>query len=736
MDAKLGDEKVLQKIESTSTDAITSKDYSGNNYTPFERVSRFPSPVSVPHSSFRHQAYSRDSSPGLSRQERLCLSDSEYSISLQSDGPRSPDLATPRSASDYSENSSVTSSLSPRSRTSPRVPSMLYSGEQNQPAPSSTELTHRTPLPTKKEPPSTRTPFEMKRAMDSHIHPPPTVRSLSPAESARGSVERSADLPADASLKRKSLDSQCVSSKSSYVESPQIRTLSIDGNYSRNRSPSATSSCDNIGTGASTHSGARSPSSIVLTADEQETPPRKRPTLGDGRIPGRATKGIASEPYTSFSAMPTVLSSELVVQSQDTGNKIAKHLDINTAKRGKLNDYISATDSSNQISMANNPKPDNSTIEPPGQLPPLDHTQRMIYPQPDQPQPHARTMPKNLLPNIALQHNHTLPPRPSISPPPGPSPQLSLTYRPPAVVFTIDNRAESRMPTADVQSFINQFTKNARVLIPPAHPSVSKCENPIGVIMWQSLPEFYKWYTETSGSTEIRSLKFELIDVQWQTEKVFVVPEGDLNYFRTLKQYIWDLFWVASNLNNGPSLFQVTVSPYPFRGATLLSQLSTRSSIKSTSPPPRISGPAGLENIMVVAEPQRVPVTSSSRPENPAPPLPTSTPKTSNIEHILNAKEVKEVKSRAGKRTTAPTNSQSAGKFSTNASSNTNRLPRPSEYIHGPPGPPVNTNRTSCDKSMLRDRAHALVSHPHSIYKLYKADNFEARWKKRHGTPQ
>jgi hypothetical protein len=272
------------------------------------------------------------------------------------------------------------------------------------------------------------------------------------------------------------------------------------------------------------------------------------------------------------------------------------------------------------------------------------------------------------------------------------------------------------MPTVDVKICIEQFTKNARVIAPPTQPSTSNqsCVHPIGVIMWQSLPRFYKWYTETTGSTEVGCLKFELIDVQWQTEKAFIIPNGDLNHFRTLKQHIWDLFWVASNLNNSPSSFQVLISPLTSRGVEDSSTISSWNLVNSSNPLPQLSAGASPENFLDVAEPRTLAVSTSSPLPNPRSlPFSSLTRRTSNIELILNAKEVKEVKeakSRPARRSTAPASNQPVEPPSIDVSSSSHP-PHHSEYIQRPPGPPANAKRTSWDTELLRHQAHYFVSH-------------------------
>jgi len=160
-------------------------------------------------------------------------------------------------------------------------------------------------------------------------------------------------------------------------------------------------------------------------------------------------------------------------------------------------------------------------------------------------------------------HGHDSFSQPSNPPPRRLSPRDQEIYRPPAVMFTIDNRAESQLLTNDVQCLMETFTQNAKVITPTRDASQSVDMQPIGVIMWQALPSFYKWYSEFVGPYEHGPLRFELKDVDWQSERSFVVPPDKANYYRTLKQYIWDLFWTASNMKGGPTLFRVVVSPFP-----------------------------------------------------------------------------------------------------------------------------------------------------------------------------
>lgn len=108
-------------------------------------------------------------------------------------------------------------------------------------------------------------------------------------------------------------------------------------------------------------------------------------------------------------------------------------------------------------------------------------------------------------------HQYSLPPRP-LTPYSRQPLQYAEPYRPPPVVFTIDNRAESSLPTADVQAVVQKFTENTRVDV-TAFKTALNSIHPIGVVMWQSLVDFYKWYTDITGIVEIGPLRFELLDI-------------------------------------------------------------------------------------------------------------------------------------------------------------------------------------------------------------------------------
>jgi hypothetical protein len=230
-------------------------------------------------------------------------------------------------------------------------------------------------------------------------------------------------------------------------------------------------------------------------------------------------------------------------------------------------------------------------------------------------------------------HGHSSFSRPSNPSPRRLSPRDQEIYRPPAVIFTIDNRAESQLLTNEVQSLIETFTQNAKVIAPTRDALQSVEMQPIGVIMWQALPSFYKWYSEFVGPYEHGPLRFELKDVDWQSERSFVVPPDKANYYRTLKQYIWDLFWTASNMKGGLPLFRVVIRPFPMPPEAISpgnSHPSGWNAVNTNAPGPPSTLPnfLRLENIMVSPNSRPGAPTSSQHPVLSRPPnlLPAASP--------------------------------------------------------------------------------------------------------------
>jgi hypothetical protein len=720
------DEKAPWMLKSTTPPVIIYKDQSEEGELSIEKVSPTPVSALLSRASSEYQSAIRDSSSSLGQLKRLSLFGSKYLLSLQIKGPRSPELITPTSGPGAISSDNGSYALSLGSHTSSLVAIQLHPTERKQSTPSSTEQTQQTPLPTTKESNLKRNSFGARQEIGQDSHEIPNASPLSQAESVGSPRPRSVGPPADVHLKQDGSNSRYLSSEPVAMDPIQTKTPENGACYSQYQSPSEASTFDMVGRDISTHSQVRSPPSILLSVDGPGTSPRKQPRLEESHALDNIIEGTASEPCTTFSSKFEVSTPDSVEQSQGTasqttGRRGRKPSSGNTAEWRLSNDKTSATSSPSRMSLTDQSKQGHDRL--PRQLPEIDYTPRMIFQVPDSPQPLAGTPPPNQPANFPPPLYRTLPPRSSITPTPDSPPQLLQSYRPPAVVFAIDNRAESRLLTADIQSFIQKFTRNTKVLTPPSKPSARNGVYPIGVIMWQSMPDFYKWYSETMEAVQIGQLRFEFMDVHWQSEKSFVVPEGNLNYFRTLKQYIWDLFWVTLNFDNGSPSFRVAISGFPSRGETLPSMPSAWVPVNSKDTLPRVSGGASLENIMVVTEP-RVHLVSTFSPQQ-VPQLSTISTlpsRTSTIKHMLNKKEAKGSNIQVNRGSSASVGDQSTEKSAKstrrNATSNANRPPHPSQYIHGPPGPPVNNNRTSWDKIMLRDRSLAFVKHPPLVYEI------------------
>jgi hypothetical protein len=148
---------------------------------------------------------------------------------------------------------------------------------------------------------------------------------------------------------------------------------------------------------------------------------------------------------------------------------------------------------------------------------------------------------------------------PTLTPPQRPDQQALGSYKPPPVRFSLGTRADSDLSPADFDACMEIFTKNARVL----RPDSESLTIDVGVIMYTSLPGFYNWYSDATKLIAPGSLRFNLIDINWRPGKVFVLPEGQPEHFRMLKQHIWDLFWLTSSHKPGPLLFRIAIYPLP-----------------------------------------------------------------------------------------------------------------------------------------------------------------------------
>lgn len=139
---------------------------------------------------------------------------------------------------------------------------------------------------------------------------------------------------------------------------------------------------------------------------------------------------------------------------------------------------------------------------------------------------------------------------------------------PPTLRFTDNNRAESTLTTAEVQQLVQIFVRDAIAILPRNQPAPAKAY-PAGVVMWQSLQKFYKWYITAENiekGSAPATMMFELLDVHWQPEHVFYLPKTASQHdFKELKQSIWDLFWISARSNGVEKAkpFRILITPAP-----------------------------------------------------------------------------------------------------------------------------------------------------------------------------
>jgi hypothetical protein len=131
------------------------------------------------------------------------------------------------------------------------------------------------------------------------------------------------------------------------------------------------------------------------------------------------------------------------------------------------------------------------------------------------------------------------------------------SYRP-ALTFLTDNRIDGALPLTAMQPYIEIFSRNGHVLLQPKKMPTENRVYPVDVIMWSQSSDFYRWYMIETGTTDVSTLRVEILDAKLNLEKMFSISRGNERHFPMLRQYIWDFFWVTSSLNNA-STFTVVV---------------------------------------------------------------------------------------------------------------------------------------------------------------------------------
>ena len=317
--------------------------------------------------------------------------------------------------------------------------------------------------------------------------------------------------------------------------------------------------------------------------------------------------------------------------------------------------------------------------------------------------------------------HHTIQTGRSSTPPRSVNAQYA-SFQTPPVIFTLDNRAESSLPTLDVQPLVESFTQNTTAIVPTSNREATS--HPISVIMWQGLVDFYKWYGQVAKVQEIGPLMFELIDVHWQEEKSFVVPEGSLNYFRTIKQYIWDLYWLAVHINKGHSVFRVLITQFSPRGNGPPNRPDQWNPVNSQISDPTMRVHESDQQTHVILESRPGPLYHQRHSSMSSPSLSSTLPRTrpmiSPRQHheasprtrpMISPRQPQEGSpmNQAVPRSSEPRRSSFGPGQPTNYEAGSQHNQRPPSLMST--SPQISHARTLRDQTMLRERAFAYVIH-------------------------
>jgi len=99
-----------------------------------------------------------------------------------------------------------------------------------------------------------------------------------------------------------------------------------------------------------------------------------------------------------------------------------------------------------------------------------------------------------------------------------------------------------------------------KILIPKSDAPDSMVMLSIDLLLYQNAPDFFHFYSETTGAGEAPVLCFGLPDVTWQCHQIQNISRGDFDAFQALKRTIWYCFCTFLTGDPGSAIFRVMVT--------------------------------------------------------------------------------------------------------------------------------------------------------------------------------
>lgn len=99
-----------------------------------------------------------------------------------------------------------------------------------------------------------------------------------------------------------------------------------------------------------------------------------------------------------------------------------------------------------------------------------------------------------------------------------------------------------------------------KILIPKSDAPDSLVMLSIDPLLSQSAPDFFRFYSQTTGAGEVSVLCFGLPEVTWQRHQIWNISRGDFDAFRALKRTIWDCFCIFLTRDPGSAVFRVVIT--------------------------------------------------------------------------------------------------------------------------------------------------------------------------------
>ena len=133
-------------------------------------------------------------------------------------------------------------------------------------------------------------------------------------------------------------------------------------------------------------------------------------------------------------------------------------------------------------------------------------------------------------------------------------------FQAPSVIFNSDHIINSALNPGELFQCMSKFNETVQLVY---GPTARRAYHPITMLTANNLEAFYEWYktnTKPQHPTDF-AIRFTFVNHPNEKGMACTLPYGDLDAFRNLKQYIWNVFWdLDSRLEHEPQNFRIRMN--------------------------------------------------------------------------------------------------------------------------------------------------------------------------------